>query len=550
MRRQRAKVLLSMLLFVAVLLSSGAAAMAAQEVSSAQKRQIGKEITRLQKENPGAEVKLSRSGLPKSIEGIKLPGFNLGVSTPEQAIQAFLERYNVFLVEKPKDEIEVVSRADDPALPGHMLVRVQQKLNGVAIQGAEAVFVLDPARNSLNVEARLSTTPNVDTEPKIASEVALGNARDLYNKLLADRPDLARAEASLPLAPAPAQPALIIIKPSDVGGEIRDFRLAWKIKIGSFFYFMDALDGKLLARYSDSRSVLARKTFDLGGTESFPGTLVLEDPSTSQPGSVEQDALQAHEFAKRTYDFYLTMFNRDSYDNKGGELLSFVRFGSLENAFWSPDRLAMVYGPGFAEALDVVAHELTHAVTDTQARLLYQGESGALNEFFSDLFGAAVEGNWQIGEALPGFKPPSKPLRDMSDPHNGGFDRDSKFSTVNRGQPDRMTEAVKDSHKICSTTMDFFNGCVHFNSGIWNKVAFLASDGGSHQGQTVTGIGREKVTRIFYSAFLRLTSTAKFIDAVKTTRDVCSDMARSGSHGVSSADCGELDKALTAVGLR
>jgi Zn-dependent metalloprotease len=429
-------------------------------------------------------------------------------------------------------------------------VRVQQKLHGIPIQGAEAVFVLDPTKNSLNVEARLSTTPNVGTEPKVMSEVALGSARDLYNKLLADHPELARAEASLPLAPSSLEPALIIIKPSDVGGEIRDFRLVWRVKIGSFFFFVDALDGKLLARYSDFRSVLARKTFDLGGAEVFPGTLVLEDPSTNQPSSIEQDALQAHEFAKKTYDFYLTTFNRDSYDNNGAALVSFVRFGSLENAFWSHDRLAMVYGPGFAEALDVVAHELTHAVTDTQTGLLYQGESGALNEFFSDLFGAAVEGNWQIGEALPGFKPPNRPLRDMSDPHNGGFKKDKDFSmAVNRGQPDHMTEVVKDSDKICSSTMDFFNGCVHFNSGIWNKVAFLASDGGSHHGQTVTGIGREKVTRIFYSAFMRLTSTAKFIDAVKTSRDVCADMARSGSHGVTSADCGELDKALTAVRL-
>lgn len=437
-----------------------------------------------------------------------------------------------------------------------MIIKVQQKLGGIPIQGAEAVFVVDSRTNSANIETTLKSTPEIETEPKISQEEAVSKALFAYAQLLAQTPELATAESASLQPNEASDPKLIIIKPTDVGGEVRDFRLAWRVRVGSLVFFVDALNGEILARYRDQRSTMARKTFDLERAELFPGKLVLQDANTLVD-PIDQDAIRAHEFARQTYDFFFQMFGRDSFDDTdgpqgpkgGGELVSFVRFGSEENAYWDPQRSATIYGPGFAMALDIAAHEWTHAVTDRQAGLVYQGESGALNEFFSDLFGAVVEGNWHIGEALPKFQPPARPLRDMGDPHNGGFDRNQRFSPINRGQPDQMSEAVRDTHLICSSTLDILNGCVHFNSGIWNKVGFLAAEGGVHGGQTVAGMGREKVARIFYSTLLRLTSTAKFTDAAQVSQGVCSDMAKQGSHGVEQRDCAELVKALRAVRL-
>ncbi|PES08584.1 bacillolysin, partial [Bacillus anthracis] len=97
-------------------------------------------------------------------------------------------------------------------------------------------------------------------------------------------------------------------------------------------------------------------------------------------------------------DYYKKVHKRNSYDNSGAKIVSTVRFGQqYGNAFWSPELRQMVYGDGdestrsFTASIDVVGHEITHAVTDSTSKLLYQDESGALNEALSDIFGTLVE---------------------------------------------------------------------------------------------------------------------------------------------------------------
>src|SRR5262249_1899458 len=132
----------------------------------------------------------------------------------------------------------------------------------------------------------------------------------------------------------------------------------------------------------------------------------------------------------------------------------------LQNAFW--DGTQMVYGTGFASADDVVAHELTHAVTQYSANLIYFNQSGALNESFSDIFGETVDllngkGNdtaavrWLIGEDLS-----IGAIRNMMNP--------GKF-------PFSDPERTSDPHYVCPTFSD--NGGVHTNSGVPNHAYAL-----------------------------------------------------------------------------
>jgi len=172
-----------------------------------------------------------------------------------------------------------------------------------------------------------------------------------------------------------------------------------------------------------------------------------------------------------TFNYFETNHNRNSFDNNGADLFSRVHFGDdLVNAFW--DGTQMTYGDGDGTeysaltSLDVVSHEITHAVTQYNSTngLIYQNESGALNESFSDIFGAAVEftahpdgGDWLMGEDFDlvngvGFRNMENPnLRDHPKTYGG-----------------------QHWHTAASD-----NGGVHINSGVQNHWFYLLTTGGS-----------------------------------------------------------------------
>lgn len=251
--------------------------------------------------------------------------------------------------------------------------------------------------------------------------------------------------------------------------------------------------------------------------------------------SYDAAAVDAHYYAGVTYDYYKDVFNRNSYDGKGAKLVSSVHYGrNYNNAFWNGSQ--MVYGDGdgvnfieFSGGLDVIAHELTHAVTDTTADLIYQNESGALNEAISDIFGTLVESHaninpdWLIGEDIytPGIN--GDALRSMEDP------------TVN-GDPDHYS-------KRYTGTSD--NGGVHTNSGIINKAAYLLSQGGTHYGVTVNGVGKAALGDIFYRALTTYyTASTNFSQARAGAIQAATDL-----YGASSSQVQSVKDAFSAVGV-
>src|SRR5439155_13900552 len=157
----------------------------------------------------------------------------------------------------------------------------------------------------------------------------------------------------------------------------------------------------------------------------------------------DEPANQAFDGSGTTYDFYSEVFSRDSVDDHGLELVSSVHFEvDYDNAFWNGSQ--MVYGDGddqmfkrgsFTGSLDVMAHELTHGVTQYTAGLRYRTQSGALNESFSDVFGSLVkqralgqtadQADWLIGEGILGPALPGKALRSMIDP-GSAYDGDTQ----------------------------------------------------------------------------------------------------------------------------
>jgi len=261
-----------------------------------------------------------------------------------------------------------------------------------------------------------------------------------------------------------------------------------------------------------------RTIYDAHQLTTLPGKLVRGE---TDPPSGDVAVNEAFDYSGATYDFYLTAYNRNSIDDNGMRLDSSVHYDSnFDNAFW--DGQQMVYGDGdqtifdrFTKCLDVVGHELTHGVTAATANLDYQGQSGALNESMSDVFGSLVkqmslgqtadQADWLIGAGLfmPGIH--GVALRSMSNPGTA-------YDDPNLGkdpQPADMANYVDTSDD---------NGGVHINSGITNRAFYLVAT-------QIGGNAWERAGKIWYVALTqRLQHDADFQTAADTTFAVAGDL--------------------------
>lgn len=252
--------------------------------------------------------------------------------------------------------------------------------------------------------------------------------------------------------------------------------------------------------------------------------------------AMDQYATDAHWGAEKTYDFYKNVFSRNSIDNNGFAIKSYVHYSrNYFNAFWDGSR--MTYGDGSSlyvkkplTALDVCGHEITHGLTSFTANLTYSNESGAMNEGFSDIFGTAIEWysrpsqhDWLIGGDF-------YTIRSMSNPN--------AYS-----QPD----TYKGTYWYTGTSD---NGGVHTNSGVLNFWFYLLSAGGSGTNDkgtayNVTGIGIDKAQAIAYRTLTTyLTASSNYSNAraysIKSAEDL---------YGVGSAEATQTTNAWNAVGV-
>ncbi|MGJ4940582.1 M4 family metallopeptidase [Bradyrhizobium sp. HKCCYLS1011] len=260
----------------------------------------------------------------------------------------------------------------------------------------------------------------------------------------------------------------------------------------------------------------ARRTiFDCNSTTTLPSA-TLARSEDGRPSS-DQTANDAFDGLGKTRQFYKEVFDRDSLDGNGMRLNGYVHYGSAyNNAFWNGSE--MIFGDGdgvlftdFTKSLDVIAHELTHGVTEFSAGLEYHNQSGALNESISDVFGSLVkqwagqqtaeQADWLIGAEV--FTPgtPGDALRSMKAPgkayNNPTLGRDP--------QPDHMSKYVQ-----LPDTDDGDNGGVHINSGIPNKAFYLTAIG-------IGGFAWEAPGHIWYASLKASSAKTDFQEFADTT---------------------------------
>ncbi|MQA19476.1 M4 family metallopeptidase [Rugamonas rivuli] len=275
-----------------------------------------------------------------------------------------------------------------------------------------------------------------------------------------------------------------------------------------------------------------RTVYDARHKATLPGKLMRGEGSMAV---ADVSVNQAYDGAGTTYDFFREVLKRNSIDNKGLRIDSTVHYQTrFNNAFWNGQQ--MVYGDGdgklflgFTHALEVIAHELTHGVTQhaVPGGLVYENQSGALNESISDVFGSLVkqwklkqsaeQADWLIGSGILAASV-GKALRSMADPGN------KKLTWSGDEQPKTMAGYVD-------------GGDVHTNSGIPNHAFYAAAI-------ALKGNAWDKAGPIWYKALGLLTSTATFADMAKATAQAAVLL-----YGADSAEQHAVQAAWKVVGV-
>jgi Zn-dependent metalloprotease len=231
--------------------------------------------------------------------------------------------------------------------------------------------------------------------------------------------------------------------------------------------------------------VPAITVYDSKNTTSLPGAPI------SRPGkSPDSTAKRAFDETTAVARFYQQCFGRNSVDDAGMTLMSSIHYGvQYSNAFWNG--MQMVYGDGddrifldFTKSTDVIAHELTHGVTQFTAGLVYTDEPGALNESTSDAFGSmfrqwrkdqtVAQADWLVGADILGPAATASGytcLRDLAQPN-------AKHCLS--PQPSHYRDFVP-------------GGDPHDNSGIPNHAFYLAAT-------NIGGRSWEKAGKVWYAA--------------------------------------------------
>ena len=283
-----------------------------------------------------------------------------------------------------------------------------------------------------------------------------------------------------------------------------------------------------------------RTVSDVRGGTTLPGDVVRTE-GAAPIGDAAAD--EAYDGLGATWALFHDVYGRDSLDGAGLALDASVHYGhDYDNAFWDGSR--MVFGDGdgrifgrFTVAVDVIGHELAHGVTEKTAGLAYQGQSGALNESLSDVFGAlvkqrllgqrAVDADWLIGAGL--FLPSVRgsALRSMKAPGTAYDDPDLGRDP----QPATMADFVQ---------TDDDNGGVHINSGIPNHAFYLAATG-------IGGFAAEGAGQIWYDV---LTGGELAADADFAAFAALTAQAASARFGPGSVQQQAVAAAWQQVGVR
>jgi len=498
----------------------------------------------------------SEYGTPSFIGETWAPKTKKGLSKRDIAFSYLTENSQKFKLKGDmKKHFKVKEEKADTGTGTHHF-RLVEQYKGIPIFGSESTLALDKNDNVTSFFGEVVPNlddKNINTEAAISENEAIEIAKEAIEKRIGkvDQYD------------GPINAEQFIYEHDGMFYNTYLVKASTSNpKVGYWHYFIDATNGSIVDHYNAAQDInafgegvlgtkqlldvqLIDGLYELNGLSRGKGIITYDQSSgknvrvTSLSKSFHDGAsVDAHGNAMKVYDYFKNTFGRNSVDDKGQQLISAVHVGDKwNNASWNG--VQMSYGDGdgitrafYSAALDVAAHEMAHGVTQHTANLTYRNESGALNESMSDIFGAMVDrDDWLIGENVVVNKSEKIAIRSMSNPAEIVDVR-----TESGYSPDHWS-------KRYIGTLD--SGGVHINSSINNKAAYLISDGGTHYGVTVQGVGREATEQIYYRALtLYLTQSSNFSMMRQAAIQAATDL-----YGSNSAEVKAVKAAYTAVGI-
>ncbi|WP_044403566.1 M4 family metallopeptidase [Lacinutrix sp. Hel_I_90] len=493
------------------------------------------------------------SGVPEFIRFTNNNALKVAGSTLKVKAYSFLEA-NKKLYTINDVSAALVSLKTEHDNYGLSRVVLQQLHNGVPVYDGKLLVHFNSQKNVTAINGNYIPNIKLNAVPSLSKEEA--NAIALQE---IEKQDINYSGASLLVHDSKLQ---VFNKGLARGIESANY-LVYEVEVRNNrdvreFLFLDAHTGAVVEQYTGIAHALDRTVYEnnTGNPvwqegDAFPGTLSIW----------QQNEVVA---SGHTYHFFNNAFGFASYDGADAQMRTVNNDPNIScpNANWNGSTAN--YCDGTA-ADDVIGHEWGHAYTQFTSNLIYMWQSGAINESYSDIWGETIDllnnyedvgennvvrilqacnesNRWLIGEDATGF---SSNLRDM-------------WSPTCEGDPGKVT----DGQYICSS---FDNGGVHINSGIPNHAYALLVDGGSYNGQVISGIGFTKAAHIFWRAQSQyLTATSDFKNLADALEASANDLIGINLNGltteampaglsgesITAADVIQLNKVILAVELR
>lgn len=482
-----------------------------------------------------------------SFVGLPAGGAWRGPSSAEAATVAadFVDRYASLFGARAAD----LRPARPSATPqGGSTVRFAQHHRSVPVAGAQLVVQLDPAGGVVTAAGKLVPALDLDTAPAVRPARAVQTAR-------------AAAAREWGSAVASGSPATTVYDRALQGTATGSAPvLAWRVPVHSAggatphagVVYVDASSGVALATVEHVHTGMARVVCDNRNAVGLPSTCSSDraDRTENDNRPLGTEAADAFRFMGDVYGFLTTSFGRDGVDGFGRPMRSVVRYckpGSCPyaNAYWDGED-TMVFGDGYVVD-DVAYHELFHGLTQYTSGLVYVGESGAINESLSDVFGEYLDlltpddGSddaslaWLLGEDLS-----RGAIRSLSDPTQ---------SLV--AQPDSLLSSKFlrfATTTACGVANDFCG--VHRNSGVGNKAGYLMAAGGAFNGSTVRALGIPKATAVYFQALALLGPSSRYRDLANALRQGCTNLVGTtppATTAITPEDCAQVTAAVAAT---
>ena len=523
----------------------------------------------------GAIISLDRaSGTVSflSLESGALPSNARAAASKPAATMSFLDSHgSIFGFRNPAEELELMREMTDNFGQSHVFYR--QVYQGIPVFASDFRSHFDRAGKLSKISATTIPIRRLNPIPRLDSSQAADLAMTEVLHKLPQRAPSANLQTETP--------ELLVFRTGLLQGVSGRNHLAYRVEVINAsrsireFVFIDAHTGHVLDQITGIHQAIDRQIYN-GGFD--PGFLVWsEGDGLPFNGPDRAGVNNLIDFAEDTYNLYMTISNGSypSFNGADATMHSVLNDPVINcpNAVWNGVSTSFCNG---VNGDDTVAHEWTHAYSEYTHDLIYQWQSGALNESYSDIFGEVVDmlngagtdtpisNRTESGIACSSFGSGSPALDDSyrwlsgeDNPAFGGAIRDL-WRPECYGDPGRVSSEIY----WCSTAD---SGGVHINSGIPNHAYSLIVDGGSFNGQQITGLGMTRATHIYWRAMTVYQGPASNFSAHADALEAsCSDLigidlpalstdtstpAASGIM-ITADDCSELSKAISAVELR